>query len=403
LDEVEISVVMPCLNEEKTIGVCVAQAMRALDTMGVSGEVIVSDSSTDRSPEIAESLGARVVHQPAEGYGSAYLEGFAVARGRYIVMGDADNQLDFSEISRLVEPLHNGYDMVIGNRFAGKMLPGAMPWHHRYLGNPILTRTLNLFFPTSLGDALCGFRAFTRESLERMQLHSTGMEFALEMLAEASRADLRIAEVPVTLYPRADGSEAKLRSFRDGWRNLRFALLYSPDWLFLVPGFTMMAVGFLLQVSLLAGPLRFGPLRFDIHYVVLGSLLALLGFQTINLGLQAKVYALTQHFVERDKLAEWFLKWFSLERGILLGGGIFLIGLVINLIIVYVAITTGFGGRLRLREVILAMALMVIGAQTVFSSFYLSLLGIKRNNPSTKTVTPSVKAEGTAAADHTES
>jgi glycosyltransferase involved in cell wall biosynthesis len=381
MNEIEVSVVIPCLNEETTIGICVEEAMRALERMGVSGEVVVSDSSSDRSPEIARSRGARVVHHPPNGYGSAYLKGIAAARGRYIVMGDADNQLDFSEIEHLLRPLQDGYDIVIGNRFAGEILPGAMRWHHRFIGNPFLTRILNLFFRTHVGDALCGFRAFKREVFERLRLQSTGMEFALEMLANASRAGLRMTEVPVTLSARVEGTEAKLRSFRDGWRSLRFALLYSPDWLFMLPGMLLLCIGFLLILSQLGGPLKIGSLRFDIHYAVLGSLLALLGFQVINMGIHAKVYALTQGFIEHDGMIKRMLKWFSLERGIVVGTVILLVGLSINIALVYRAMSIGFGGQLRLREAILAMTSMVIGVQTIFSSFFISVLGIKRVSP----------------------
>ncbi len=378
MGEVEVSVVIPCLNEEKTVGACVEGAFHTLDKMGVTGEVIVSDSSTDCSPEIARSLGARVVQHAPEGYGSAYLRGIALARGQYIVMGDADSQFDFSEITSLIEPLQDGYEMVVGNRFLGDIRPGAMPWHHRYIGTPLLTRVLNLFFHADVGDVFCGFRAFKKESYDRLKLQSTGMEFALEMLANASRVGLRITEVPVTVYPRMEGTEARLQSFRDGWRSLRFALLYSPDWLFLGPGLGLMSVGFLLLMALLPGPIQLGVIRMDIHYMVLGSLLALLGLQVISLGVYAKVYALAEHFVERDGLATRLLKWFDLERGLLLGASVFAVGLIINLFLVYRVLATGFGGQPRLREAILAMTLMIIGTQIVFSSFFLSLLGIKR-------------------------
>jgi glycosyltransferase involved in cell wall biosynthesis len=240
LDRPEVSVVMPCLNEEKTIGVCIEKAMSAMERMGVRGEVVVSDNgSADSSVEIAESLGARVVHQSVKGYGSAYLKGITEAYGDYIVIGDSDNTYDFAELDRFLDPLRDGYDVVMGNRFKGGILPGAMPWHHQYIGNPLLSGILNLFFRTGIGDAHCGIRSFTREAFGRMHLQTTGMEFASEMVINASRAGLSMTEVPVTYYPRAEGSEAKLRSFRDGWRHLRFMLLYSPDWLFMIPGLAL--------------------------------------------------------------------------------------------------------------------------------------------------------------------
>jgi glycosyltransferase involved in cell wall biosynthesis len=376
---IEISVVMPCLNEEKTIGICIEKAMQALEEIRVPGEVVVSDNgSTDRSVEIAESLGARVVHQPEKGYGSAYLKGIAEAQGRYIVTGDSDNTYNFSELERFVTPLCDGYDMVMGNRFKGEILPGAMPWHHQYIGNPILSGILNLFFRTGIGDAHCGIRSFTKDAFEHMHLQTTGMEFASEMVINASKAGLKIAEVPVTYYPRAEGSEAKLRSFRDGWRHLRFMLLYSPDWLFIVPGGVLLGLGFLLLLVLVFGPLRIDSIFFDFHYMVLGSLLALLGVQVVSLGIYAKVYALSGHFIERNGLIEGLSKRFNLERGIVLGGMVFLLGLIINLGILYQWVGVGFGGQVRVREAILAMTLMVIGAQTVFASFFLSILGIRR-------------------------
>lgn len=380
--EVEISVVMPCLNEEQTIGSCIEKAMSGLDKMGVPGEVVVADNgSIDRSVEIAKSLGARVVHQPEKGYGNAYVKGLTEAWGRYIVIGDSDDTYDFSQLERFISPLRNGYDMVIGNRFTGRILPGAMPWHHQYIGNPVLSGILNLFFRTGVGDAHCGMRSFTKEAFERMHLQTTGMEFASEMVINAAKAGLRIAEVPITYYSRPDAAGSKLRSFRDGWRHLRFMLLYSPTWLFLIPGFALLSVGFLLMLILtLFGPIRIGTNRFlyfDLHYIVLGSLMSLLGFQVVNLGIYAKVYSLTEHFEKHDPLVEWILKHFNLERGTILGAIIFLIGLLTNFVILYQWIAVGFGNQPRLREAILAMTLMVIGAQTIFSSFFLSILGIR--------------------------
>ena len=378
-DRVEISVVMPCLNEEATIGICVEKAMRALEQMEVLGEVVVSNNgSTDRSAEIAESLEARVVYQPEKGYGNAYMKGLTEARGRYIVMGDSDNTYDFGELERFIVPLRDGYDMVMGNRFAGKILPGAMPWHHRYIGNPILSGVLNLFFQTGIRDAHCGIRSFTKEAFERMHLQTAGMEFASEMVINASKAGLRITEVPITYYPRAEGSESKLHSFRDGWRHLRFMLLYSPNWLFMIPGLILFVLGFGMLFALVGGPVNIAGLHFDVHYMVLGSLLALIGFQIVALGMYAKVYSMTEHFEEKSRTLDLIFRHFNLERGILMGSLMFVAGLSIDLYILLVWLTQGFGEQPRLREAILAMTLMVIGLQVVFSSFFLSLLGIER-------------------------
>jgi glycosyltransferase involved in cell wall biosynthesis len=378
MQDIEVSVVMPCLNEEKTVGICVRKAFEALKRCGIKGEVIVVDNgSTDNSAQIAESSGARVVHQPKRGYGNAYLKGFAEARGKYIVMGDSDNTYDFSELEKFVEPLRRGYDFVIGSRFKGKILPSAMPWLHQYIGNPILTKIFNLLFRAGISDAYCGMRSFTKEAYKRMKLRTTGMEFAFEMLIEALRAKLKIAEVPITYYLRE--GESKLHSFRDGWRPLRLMLLYSPTHLFLIPGAIMMTIGLMLLFALLRGPLRIGSISFDIHYMVLGSLLSILGLEVVNLGFYAKIYAVTEKLEEKDKLIDFLLRHFNLERGMFVGFILFMIGLSINVYILYRWVTPSlwFEGGTQLRGALLAMTLMVIGAQIVFSSFFLSILGMK--------------------------
>jgi len=378
---IEVSIVMPCLNEEKTIGSCVKKAKIALEKMGCKGEVVVSDNgSTDQSVEIARSLGARVVFQSIKGYGSAYMKGISEAKGKYIVIGDSDDTYDFSEVDRFVDPLRDGYDMVMGNRFKGKILPGAMPWHHQYIGNPILSGILNLFFRTGVGDAHCGIRSFTREAYQKMAVKTPGMEFASEMVINASKAGLKIAETPIIYYPRAEGAASKLHSFRDGWRHLRFMLLYSPTWLFMIPGSVMFVLGFILLFSLVFGPLQIGHFIFDFHFMILGSLLSLLGYQVITLGIYAKFYSLTSRFQEKDPIIQWLKGKFNLERGSVLGIIVFTLGLVINLFVLYQWIAVGFGGHTRIREVILAMTLMVIGAQTVFSSFFMSILTMKNTD-----------------------
>lgn len=376
----EISVVMPCLDEEKTIGICIEKAMAAMEQMGVRGEIVVSDNgSKDRSVEIAESLGARVVYQPEKGYGHAYLKGIVEAEGEYIVIGDSDNTYDFRELERFVLPLRNGADMVMGNRFKGKILPGAMPWHHQYIGNPVLSGLLNLFFRTGIGDAHCGIRSFTRQAFERMHLQTGGMEFASEMVIHAAKAGLRIEEVPITYYPRAEGTEAKLRSFRDGWRHLRFMLLYSPTHLFLWPGGLLMLLGSLMLGLLSAGPVRFGNLFFGFHWMFAGSLLALLGFQIIQLGVIARFYSLTSHFDEgQDSVVEWIKRHFKLETGIFLGGGIFALGLLLDLAVLLTWTSGNFQSDVAIRLSILALTLSILGAQIVFSAFLLSLLAVKR-------------------------
>lgn len=376
---IQVSVVMPCLNEEKTIGVCIEKALQGLAQLDLPGEVVVSDNgSTDRSVEIAESYGVRVVHQHRKGYGNAYLKGIAEARGQYIVIGDSDDTYDFTHLEPFVTPLQDGSDVVMGNRFTGEIVPGAMPWHHQYIGNPLLSGVLNLFFHTGVGDAHCGMRSFTKHAFERMHLKAGGMEFASEMVINASRAGLKIAEVPVVYRPRPDLADSKLRSFRDGWRHLRFMLLYSPDWLFIVPGSMVMLVGLVLVFGLVFGPVQIAGFRLDTHFEVLGSMLAILGLQTAALGVYAKVYARTHEFDEQQPLIDWLLLHFNLERGTLLGGLVFLTGFAINVCILNRWLTVGFGGQPRLREAILAMTLMVIGAQVVFSAWFLGLLAVEK-------------------------
>ena len=376
---VEVSVVMPCLNEEKAIGLCVEKASRALAQNGIKGEVVVADNgSTDDSVRIAKSLGARVVHEPVLGYGSAYMRGIEAARGKYIVMGDSDNTYDFSELHKFLEPLQNGYDFVMGSRLKGTIFPGAMPWLHRYVGVPILTGILNLLFRTNVSDAHCGMRSFTKEAHEKMRLQTTGMEFASEMIIKAAKAGLKLTEVPIDYYPRV--GESKLHSFRDGWRHLRFMLMYSPTYLFLIPGLLSLLTGFTLLLALLRGPVRVVGLFFDIHYMVLGSLLAILGFQTINLGISAKVYARTEHFDTESRIIDTLLRYFNLERGVASGVALCFSGSMIFIYLLHVLWSGagGFSELLHLREAIMAMTLMVIGVQTIFSSWFLSILHIRR-------------------------
>ncbi len=373
----EVSVVIPCLNEEKTIGVCIKKAIESFKNEGVSGEVIVVDnSSTDNSSHIAKSMGAKVLYQPVRGYGSAYLMGLEEANGKYIIMADADNTYDLQEIGKFLIPLRQGYEFCIGSRFKGKILSGAMPWLHRYIGNPLLTWMLNLFFGAKISDAHCGMRAVSKEAFKKMNLKTIGMEFASEMVIKALKNKLKIKQIPITYYPRE--GESKLDSFKDGWRHLRFMLLYSPTYLFLIPGIIMFFMGLVFLLVLLPGPLRIGNLYFGIHYLVLGSLLAILGFQVLNLGVYAKTYALTEHFEEKDRPIEWFLRYFNLERGLIIGVLVTLLGLGINVYILIRWILGNFGPLSEVRTGLAALTFMVIGIQVIFSSFFLSILGIKK-------------------------
>jgi len=376
-NKVEVSVVMPCLNEETTVGICIQKAKAALKKMGVQGEIIVADNgSTDASIEIAKSLGAKVVHQPIRGYGAAYLAGIAVAGGKYIVIGDSDDTYDFSELDQFVQPLKEGYDLVMGSRFSGEILPSAMPWLHQYIGNPVLTGILNVLFKAGVSDTHCGMRAFTKEAYLKMELKTTGMEFASEMVIKAAKAGLTITEVPITYYPRK--GESKLNSFRDGWRHLRFMLLLSPTHLFLIPGFILFLIGFIGTLLLLPGPLKIGGHAYDVHVMTLTSLLALLGFQVILLGLFARTYAIVSGLEKKDKLIEFLFLHFSLEKGLLLGAASFALGFIADGWIAYKWINSGFGALNEVRTALFALLLMALGVSLIFSSFFLSILGIRK-------------------------
>jgi glycosyltransferase involved in cell wall biosynthesis len=372
----DISVVMPCLNEAASVGTCIEKAWEGIKRTGLTGEVVISDNgSTDDSIEVATAAGARVVRQPARGYGNAYLKGFAEARGRYIIMGDSDGSYDFTQLDRLIEPLRDGaYDYVLGSRFAGQILPGAMPWSHRYIGNPVLTAVLNRLFKVDSSDAHSGMRAFTSDAYRRMALQSEGMELASEIVIKAAKAGLRGTEVPITYHPRE--GESKLNSMRDGWRHLRFMLLRSPNWLFVGPGIAMFVLGLIGQGLLLPGPLNLGFHALDVHFSVLFALLAILGYQTLLFGVFARTCLPAEG--GNDRLQRWFERNYSLERGLLSGGVMFLVGFAIDAVIFVHWLRQGLGPINSLRPALLAMTLMMVGAQTGFAAFFLGLFRIDR-------------------------
>lgn len=374
----EVSVVMPCLNEEETLGICIGKARDTIEKLGLDAEIVIADNgSTDRSVEIAESMGARVVHQPLKGYGNAYLAGFASAKGRYLMMGDSDDSYDWTDIGRFVEPLRAGNDMVMGTRLKGTIEPGAMPFLHRYLGNPVLTWILNLLFRTGISDSHCGMRSFTREAYDRMHLRTTGMEFASEMVIKASKANLRIAEIPITLSPDKRTRAPHLRTWRDGWRHLRFMLMYSPTGLFLVPGLILLALGILVMAVLYPGALTIAGRTLDVHTMILGSLLTTLGVQVISTGLFAKVYSYERHFDREDPLLNGLARHFNLERGLILGLLILIVGFALDLNVAITWVRSGFGNLDQLRNAILGSTLLAVGAQVIFSSFFLSMLSVQ--------------------------
>jgi glycosyltransferase involved in cell wall biosynthesis len=369
-----VSVVIPCLNESENIEACVTAAHTALRAMDVPGEVVVADNnSEDDSAQLAERAGARVIVERLRGYGSAYLAGFQAARGQYIVMADADLTYDFNEIPRFVAALEDGAEMVIGDRM-DNIQPGAMPWLHRYVGNPILTGLLNLFFSTGIKDAHCGMRALRRDVLPRLDLRTTGMEFASEMVIRAAKERLRIAEFPIEYHPR--GGESKLSSFRDGWRHLRFLLVHSPNHLFILPGAVLAGCGAVIVVYVGSGLDVFGR-SWGVHAIIGGALLMIVGTQVLALGLCAHAYG-TYFMGERDP---WFDKMrarFRLEYGLLLGGVFMLIGLVMGAIILASWISHGFGSLSFERLAVIAASLLIVGIQIFFSSFLLSILGLRR-------------------------
>ncbi|HLJ81038.1 MAG TPA: glycosyltransferase family 2 protein, partial [Ktedonobacterales bacterium] len=375
----EISIVLPCLNEEAAIGGCIDALQHIIIRGHLSAEILVVDNaSTDRSAEIARERGARVVSQPERGYGNAYLKGFAEARGTYIVMADADSTYDFNEIDALVEPLRHGYDLVMGNRFSGRMARGAMTWSHRYIGNPALSGLLNLFFHTGMRDAHCGMRACSKQAYARMRLRTGGMEFASEMVINAAKAGLKMAEMPVAYHPRV--GESKLHTIRDGWRHLRFLLLYSPTHLFLLPGALLMLAGLLVLGALLPGPLPLFGHAWDVHTMILASLVTLIGLQIIALGLFARFFSLTEELDgERDKVLQWLSTRFTLERGLLTGGVILLPGLLMDTFIFVRWVSIHFGPFNEVRPAIVATTLIAIGTQVFFGSFFLSLLQFKKS------------------------
>lgn len=369
-----VSVVIPCLNEEENIVAVVTQARQAIADAGIQGEVVVADNnSTDRSAELADQAGARVVHVPQRGYGAAYMGGFSAAKGKYIVMGDADLTYDFHEIPNFVRELEDGADLVMGNRMKN-IQPGAMPWLHRYVGNPLLSGFLNVLFRTGVRDAHCGMRAVRRSSLPAMDLRTPGMEFASEMVIRASKAKLDIREFDIQYHPR--GGESKLSTWRDGWRHLRFLLAHSPTHLFLIPGLFLLLLGVVVMATVVSGIDAFGR-DWSIHTLMAGSLLTIIGTQVISLGLCAHAYGM--YFMgDRDPWFDRMRSRFRLEHGLAIGGVLMLLGFAAALVIVIRWAADDFGALSQVNLAISAVTTIVIGVQVFFSSFLLSIIGLRR-------------------------
>lgn len=376
----EVTILMPCLNEARTVGACIGKARRCLEQLGVGFEILVADNgSTDGSPEIALGLGARVIHIGRRGYGNALLAGIAASNGRYIIMGDADDSYDFSRVGPFIERLREGDDLVMGNRFRGGIRPGAMPWLHRYVGNPVLTGALNLFFRSPIGDAHCGLRGFRKASCQRLGLTSPGMEFASEMVVKACLDHQRISEVPVVLHPDGRDRRPHLRSFRDGWRHLRLLLMFCPLWLYLVPAGTLLAIGLGLMVWLTRGPRSLGPVTLDLHSMLFGALCLIVGYQTLWLWAFARIFGWTSGLLPRDILSVRLFNHFNLERGLLIGAGLLLAGVALHAWLVWIWYDRNFGNMdvsVTMRFALWGLTTMVLGVQTVFGSFIVSMMGL---------------------------
>ena len=373
---------MPCLNEAETLATCIRKAREFLERSGVAGEVLIADNgSTDGSQSIAVANGARVIDVPEKGYGSALQGGIAAARGRYIIMGDADDSYDFQSLEAFVEKLRDGFDLVMGNRFRGGIRPGAMPPLHRYLGNPVLTGVGRLFFHSPVGDFHCGLRAFSKDAYARLQMVTTGMEFASEMVVKATIIGLRITEVPVTLSPDGRSRAPHLRSWRDGWRHLRFLLLYSPRWLFLYPGALMMLAGFAGVVWLLPGPRIVGGIGFDVQTMLYCGIAIVIGFQAVVFAVCTKIFAINTGLLPIDRRIERITGAVTLEGGLLVGMILTLFGIGVSLFAIGVWGQVSFGGlnpSQMLRLIVPALVALMLGCQIILSSFFLSVLMLKR-------------------------
>lgn len=382
-EEIELSVVLPCLNEAETLEASIRKVQRTMTEAGIAGEVVVADNgSSDDSIEIAQRNGARVIHVTARGYGNALMGGIAAAKGRYVLMGDPDGSYDFGHIPRFLEQLRKGADLVMGNRFRGGIEKGAMPPLHQYFGNPALSWIGRRFFRSRVvGDFYCGLRGFRKDAYQRMGLRTTGMEFATEMVVKATLLKMRVAEVPTTLSPDGRSRPPHLRTWRDGWRTLRFFLLYSPRWLFLYPGMALMLIGSLLGVWLLPGPRTVGTVTLDVHTLLYAAAFILLGFQSICFAVFTKLFAISEGLHPPDTVLDKSFRYITLEVGLAVGTLLTITGLATSLFAVAGWGTRGFGPLdypHAMRIVIPAVLLLTLGTQTVFASFFLSVLGMQR-------------------------
>jgi len=380
---IELSVVMPCLNEQETVGICVRKARSTLHEAGIAGEVIVADNgSTDGSIELAAAEGARVINITDKGYGNALKGGIGAARGEYVLMADSDDSYEFGHIPRFLEQLRAGADLVMGNRFKGGIAKGAMPPLHKYLGNPVLTGIGRLLFHAPCEDFHCGIRAFRKDSFEKMDIRSTGMEFASEMVVKATLLQMKVSEIPTTLAPDGRSRAPHLRSWRDGWRHLRFLLMYSPRWLFLYPGIFLMATGLAGCVWLLPGPRVIDGIGFDVHTLLYAFVAVLLGFQLIAFAVFTKVFAISEGLLPEDPRLNRVFRYITLETGLIVGGFLILCGIGGSIFAVSGWARASFGALdplHMLRIVMPSVFSLTLGVQVTFSSFFLSILGLRRS------------------------
>jgi glycosyltransferase involved in cell wall biosynthesis len=400
---VELTVVMPCLNEAETVATCVRKAIRFLSDSGISGEVVVADNgSTDGSQQLAEAAGARVVPVSDKGYGNALMGGIIAAHGEYIIMGDADDSYDFTNLMPFVDELRKGADMVMGNRFAGGIAPGAMPPLHRYLGNPVLSYVGRLFFRSKIGDFHCGLRGFNRDSVLALGLQATGMEFASEMVVKAALAGQQVTEVPTTLAKDGRSRPPHLHTWRDGWRHLRFLLLFSPRWLFFLPGLVLLIAGLAIGAIVIPHPFRVGGVTFDVDTLVAASAMVVIGFQSVLFWLFTQVYAGSEGFLPEEPKVQKLLEKLSLERGLLLGmaiGAAGLAGLIFSLLYWNGQKFSHLNYEHSLRLMIPSVTALIVSSQVILGTFFLSILGIKHTR---HPVTVSAPAEGDDAVNHLE-
>jgi glycosyltransferase involved in cell wall biosynthesis len=382
MPEVEVSFVMPCLNEARTLEACIRAARKCIDSNGLAGEVVVADNgSTDGSQELARRCGARVVDIAQKGYGHALIGGINAAHGRFVVMGDSDQSYDFAEAMPMIALLRSGSDLVMGNRFKGRIMPGAMPFKHKYLGNPVLSRIGRVVFGVPVGDFHCGLRAFSKAAYEKMDVRTTGMEFASELVIKAKIKGMKISEVPVTLHKDGRDRPPHLRSWRDGWRHLRFMLSLSPRWTLFIPGAVLAGLGVVLGVLVATGPLNVGSVRLDIHTLVAAGLMLIVGYQAMVAGAAMRIFTLTEEIGPPSEFLQRAFRVFTLERGVVAGVLMCIAGAAFTAIPVWMWLRSGLGDlntATTLRPMIIGSILLAMGVETVLMSFVLSMMGIER-------------------------